>query len=48
MKRSNLSFFTLQIGQISGGLSLAHKYPQTLHLQTGKGRELILIFDGWD
>jgi hypothetical protein len=38
----------LHIGQISGGLSLAHKYPQTLHLQTGKGRELILTFEGWD
>jgi hypothetical protein len=27
----------LQIGQISGGPSRAHKYPQTLHLHTGKG-----------
>jgi hypothetical protein len=39
MNRSNRSFLTLQMGQISGGPSLAHRYPQTLHLQTGYGSE---------
>ena len=28
----NLSLSALQIGHNSGGFSLAHKYPQTLHL----------------
>ena len=31
----NLSPETLHIGQISGGLSRAHKYPQTLQRHTG-------------
>ena len=35
MNFSNLSPETLHIGQISGGLSLAHKYPQTLQRHTG-------------
>ena len=35
MNCSNLSFVTLQTGQVSGGLSLAQRYPQTLHRQTG-------------
>ena len=35
MNFSNLSPETLHIGQISGGLSRAHKYPQTLQRQTG-------------
>jgi hypothetical protein len=51
IKRSNLSFVALHIGHISGGASLAHKYPQTLHRQTGydkdstgPGSDLGLIF----
>ena len=35
MNFSNLSPETLHIGQISGGLSRAHKYPQTLQRHTG-------------
>jgi hypothetical protein len=35
LKISNRSRSTLHIGQISGGCSLAHKYPQTLHLHIG-------------
>lgn len=38
-KRSNLSFFALQIGQTSGGSSLAQRYPHTLQRQTGRGSE---------
>lgn len=34
-KRSNLSLVALQIGHISGGASLAHKYPHTLHRHIG-------------
>jgi len=47
IKRSKRSFFTLQIGQTSGGPSLAHKYPQTLHLQTGSGKGLIFEPVDW-
>ena len=39
MNLSNRSYVALHIGQVSGGSSLAQRYPQTLHLQTGKGRE---------
>ncbi len=35
MNFSNLSLETLHIGHISGGLSLAQRYPQTLQRQTG-------------
>ncbi len=35
LDRSNRSAFALQIGQIGGGSSLAQRYPQTVHLQTG-------------
>ena len=35
MNRSNLSFFTLHTGQVSGGSSLAHRYPHTLQRHTG-------------
>jgi hypothetical protein len=45
MKRSKRSFFALQIGQISGGLSRAHKYPQTLQRQTGAESDEILNSD---
>lgn len=35
INRSNLSFFALHTGQISGGSSLAQRYPHTLHRHTG-------------
>ncbi len=37
MNLSKRSFLALQIGHISGGPSRAQRYPQTLHLQTGRG-----------
>ncbi len=45
MNRSNLSFLALHIGQTSGGPSRAHRYPQTLHLQTGRGSEERVLFE---
>jgi len=44
INRSNLSFPTLHMGHVSGGSSRAHKYPQTLHLHTGREREVIISF----
>ena len=38
MKSLKRSFSTLQMGQVSGGCSLAQRYPHTLHRQTGNNR----------
>jgi hypothetical protein len=50
MKRSNRSFLALHMGHMSGGASLAHRYPQTLHRHTGSGRDVTAFgaFLGWD
>ena len=43
MNLSNLSPETLHIGHISGGFSLAHRYPQTLQRHTGSDSSVEIL-----